>query len=241
MSNVTFLPWVTPEENSTTASQTKGPSDPPGGLFGGTTAHVTFVEAVETVEALGTAPVGTGDVADDASDEPGNAFNADKVEATLLRKLHAHDMTVREAEIWLNEQFASREEITDWVEKFTRLGYLNDERLAVELATRLSERKGQSRSIISRELRRRGVDSSAAEAALDGLDSGAEESQAAELALTRVRQFSRLDDATAERRLVGFLSRRGYTGQVVREATKAAMATRSPTGGGKGRGGVSFR
>jgi regulatory protein len=117
------------------------------------------------------------------------------------------------------------------------LGYLNDERLAVELATRLSERKGQSRSIISRELRRRGVDSAAAEAALDGLDAGAEENQAAELALTRVRQFSRLDDATAERRLVGFLSRRGYTGQVVREATKAAMATRSPSG----RGGVSFR
>lgn len=169
--------------------------------------------------------------------EPENAFNADKVEATLLRKLHSHDMTVREAEIWLNEQFASREEIFDWVEKFTRLGYLNDERLAVEVATRLSERKGQSRSIISRELRRRGVEVSAVETALEGLDSGAEENQAAELALTRVRQFSRLDDATAERRLVGFLSRRGYTGQVVREAAKAAMATRSPSG----RGGVSFR
>ena len=227
MSNVTFLPWVTPEDDSTPAAHTKGPSDPPGGLFGGTPSRVTFIEAVEAVETF--VP------ADDL--EPENAFNADKVEATLLRKLHSHDMTVREAELWLNEQFASREEIADWVEKFTRLGYLNDERLAVELATRLSERKGQSRSIISRELRRRGVDASAAEAALDGLDSGAEENQAAELALTRVRQFSRLDDATAERRLVGFLSRRGYTGQVVREATKAAMATRSPSG----RGGVSFR
>ena len=227
MSNVTFLPWVSPEDDSTPASHTKGPSDPPGGLFGGTPSRVTFIEAVESVDTF--VP------ADDL--EPENAFNADKVEATLLRKLHSHDMTVREAELWLNEQFASREEIADWVEKFTRLGYLNDERLAVELATRLSERKGQSRSIISRELRRRGVDASAAEAALDGLDSGAEENQAAELALTRVRQFSRLDDATAERRLVGFLSRRGYTGQVVREATKAAMATRSPSG----RGGVSFR
>ena len=227
MSNVTFLPWVSPEDDSTPASHTKGPSDPPGGLFGGTPSGVTFIEAVESVDTF--VP------ADDL--EPENAFNADKVEATLLRKLHSHDMTVREAELWLNEQFASREEIADWVEKFTRLGYLNDERLAVELATRLSERKGQSRSIISRELRRRGVDASAAEAALDGLDSGAEENQAAELAFTRVRQFSRLDDATAERRLVGFLSRRGYTGQVVREATKAAMATRSPSG----RGGVSFR
>jgi regulatory protein len=227
MSNVTFLPWVSPEDDSTPVSHTKGPSDPPGGLFGGTTPRVKFVEALEPEP----------DTEPESEPEPENAFNADKVEATLLRKLHSHDMTVREAEIWLNEQFASREEIADWVEKFTRLGYLNDERLAVELATRLSERKGQSRSIISRELRRRGVDAGAAEAALDGLDSGAEENQAAELALTRVRQFSRLDDATAERRLVGFLSRRGYTGQVVREATKAAMATRSPSG----RGGVSFR
>jgi regulatory protein len=238
MSNVTFLPWVTPEDDSTPVSQTKGPSDPPGGLFGGTTARVRFIEAVED-ESVEDEPVHVGalPLSSAGDEEPENAFNADKVEATLLRKLHAHDMTIREAEIWLNEQFASREEIADWVEKFTRLGYLNDERLAVELATRLSERKGQSRSIISRELRRRGVDNAAAEAALDGLDSGAEENQAAELALTRVRQFSRLDDATAERRLVGFLSRRGYTGQVVREATKAAMATRSPSG----RGGVSFR
>ncbi len=238
MSNVTFLPWVTPEDDSTPVSQTKGPSDPPGGLFGGTTSRVKFVEAVEDQESETDSerPAGLDRQAENES-EPENAFNADKVEATLLRKLHAHDMTIREAEIWLNEQFASREEIADWVEKFTRLGYLNDERLAVELATRLSERKGQSRSIISRELRRRGVDNAAAEAALEGLDSGAEENQAAELALTRVRQFSRLDDATAERRLVGFLSRRGYTGQVVREATKAAMATRTPSG----RGGVSFR
>jgi regulatory protein len=232
MSNVTFLPWVNPEDDSTPVSDSKGPSDSrldaSDGLFDKTTARVRFVEAVQE-------PHQPEEV------EPENAFNADKVEATLLRKLHAHDMTVREAEIWLNEQFASREEIADWVEKFTRLGYLNDERLAVELATRLSERKGQSRSIISRELRRRGVDAAAAEAALDGLDSGAEENQAAELALTRVRQFSRLDDATAERRLVGFLSRRGYTGQVVREATKAAMATRSSGGNGSGRGGVSFR
>ena len=236
MSNVTFLPWVTPEDDSTPVSQTKGPSDPPGGLFGGTTARVKFIEAIEDI-AEQEAPHAAAPETAETEPEPENAFNADKVEATLLRKLHAHDMTIREAEIWLNEQFASREEIADWVEKFTRLGYLNDERLAVELATRLSERKGQSRSIISRELRRRGVDNAAAEAALDGLDSGAEENQAAELALTRVRQFSRLDDATAERRLVGFLSRRGYTGQVVREATKAAMATRSPSG----RGGVSFR
>jgi regulatory protein len=275
MSNVTFLPWVNPEDESTSIPDAKGPLETSGGPFGATAPVIDaenrfgarFVPAVSASpatpsEGSGAVPAGESgwdaprrntvrftphvepeSVSEsaavvDSTPEEENAFDAERVEQTLLRKLHSHDMSVREVEIWLNEQFASREEIADWVEKFVRLGYLNDERLASELATRLSERKGQSRSIISRELRRRGIEASAAEAALDNLDAGAEEAQAAELAMTRVRQFSRLDDATAERRLVGFLSRRGYNGQVVREATKAAMATRTPTGRG---GGVGFR
>ena len=50
-----------------------------------------------------------------------------------------------------------------------------------------------------------------------------EADKALEVALTRARQLGRLDRATAERRLVGFLSRRGFNGSTVRNAVREAL------------------
>jgi regulatory protein len=155
------------------------------------------------------------------------AFDLDTLEQTLLRKLHTHDMSVHEVMTWLRSKDAAEGDAAELVAKFERLNYLNDERLARELVSRLSERKGKSKSVISRELRQRGIPSHAVDAALDAIDDDDELAKATELALQRVRQFSKLDDATAERRLVGFLSRRGYTGQTVREACREALASRN--------------
>jgi len=214
VTNVTYLPWVTPENPEIDSSTAVGESIPSGEeslspQASRPAARVSFVEA---------------DV-----DEHIAALSIDDLEATLLRKLHAHDMSVREVSDWLRENDAPEGDAAVLVEKCERLGYLNDDRLALELCTRLSERKGKSRSIVARELRQRGLAPSSIDAALDSLDADVEGERALELALQRVRQFSSLDDDTAQRRLHGFLSRRGYTGDVVRAAVNAAMATR--TGG----------
>ena len=88
--------------------------------------------------------------------------------------------------------------------------------------------EGVSRlSAITRELRQRGISTALISAAVESIDDDDELHKATELALQRVRQFSRLDDVTAERRLVGFLSRRGYSGDIVRAACKEALSSRS--------------
>ncbi len=64
----------------------------------------------------------------------------------------------------------------------------------------------------------------AARAAVDELDPEVERRNALDVAERRVRQLSGLDRQTAERRLSAFLQRRGYPGDVVREAVTAALS-----------------
>ena len=215
MTNVTFLPWVDPESSPIAASpEISGEAvgdaaDVPAGVQ--RLSRVMFTEVEE----------------DAAEEESVAAFDLDALEQTLLRKLHTHDMSVHEVMTWLRSKDAAEGDAAELVAKFERLNYLNDERLAKELVSRLSERKGKSKSVISRELRQRGISFFAVDAALEAIDDDDELAKATELALQRVRQFSKLDQATAERRLVGFLSRRGYSGQTVREACREALASRN--------------
>ena len=217
MTNVTFLPWVDPESSPIAASpEISGEAvgdaaDVPAGVQ--RLSRVMFTEVEDIPEA--------------EEEESVAAFDLDALEQTLLRKLHTHDMSVHEVMTWLRSKDAAEGDAAELVAKFERLNYLDDERLARELVSRLSERKGKSKSVIARELRQRGISSHAVDAALEAIDDDDELAKATELALQRVRQFSKLDQATAERRLVGFLSRRGYSGQTVREACREALASRN--------------
>jgi len=216
VTNVTFLPWVDPESSPIAASPdisgeaVGDAAEVPAGVQ--RLSRVMFTEVEDVVED---------------EEESVAALDLDALEQTLLRKLHTHDMSVHEVMTWLRSKDAAEGDAAELVAKFERLNYLNDERLARELVSRLSERKGKSKSVIARELRQRGISSSAVDEALEALDDDDELSKATELALQRVRQFSKLDDATAERRLVGFLSRRGYSGQTVREACREALSSRN--------------
>lgn len=216
MTNVTFLPWVDPESSPIAASPgisgeaVRDAAEVPAGVQ--RLSRVMFTEVEDVVE-------------DD--EESVAALDLDALEQTLLRKLHTHDMSVHEVTTWLRSKDAAEGDAAELVAKFERLNYLNDERLARELVTRLSERKGKSKSVIARELRQRGISSSAVYEALEAIEDDDELSKATELALQRVRQFSKLDEATAERRLLGFLSRRGYSGHTVREACRVALASRN--------------
>ncbi|PZE25014.1 regulatory protein RecX [Curtobacterium sp. MCBD17_028] len=121
------------------------------------------------------------------------------------------------------------------IARLTRVGLLDDVRLAADLVDRLHDRKGLGRQGVVAELRRRGVDQAAIDAALaDQDDDAAESERAIELARKRAGQMRGLDHETAERRLSGFLMRKGYGGSVVRTAVRIAL-----DGGGR-RGGVRF-
>lgn len=221
MTNVTFLPWVDPESSPIAASpeisgEAVGDAAVPEVVPVGVArlSRVMFTEVDEVTESAGEV-------------ESVAAFDLEALEQTLLRKLHTHDMSIHEVMTWLRSKDAAEGDAAELVAKFERLNYLDDERLARELVSRLSERKGKSKSVTARELRQRGISSHAVEAAIEEIDDDDELAKATELAVQRARQFSKLDNSTAERRLVGFLSRRGYSGQTVREACREALATRN--------------
>jgi regulatory protein len=128
-------------------------------------------------------------------------------------------------------QGASPDEAEVLVARYEDLGYLDDTALAEVLVERLSERNHKSRGVIARELAARKIPKDIVTEALGQLDEDHEFDLAMEAATKRVGQLSTYDDTTAERRLVGFLSRRGFASGVVREATRQAMASRKSASG----------
>lgn len=106
--------------------------------------------------------------------------------------------------------------------------YLDDLGLARVLCEALRERKRASRSQIRVKLRERLLPDSIVEQALGELDDEDEHELLRETAVVRVRRLSGLDRQTAERRLLGFLARRGWVGEravrVAREALDGAAA-----------------
>jgi regulatory protein len=120
------------------------------------------------------------------------------------------------------------------VERLIRVGLLDDFALAETLVRTLHERKGLGRSAITSELRRRKIDDSAIEEALESIDEDDELTRAIEVATKRAGQLSSYDPATAKRRLGAYLQRRGYSGSVLSAAMNAALSSRDS-------GGVRFR
>jgi len=107
------------------------------------------------------------------------------------------------------------------------VGLLDDLALAQTLVRTLTDRKGLGRGSIVAELRRRKIDSSAIEEALEELEVGGELERAIAIAQKRAPQLRSLDAVTARRRLGAFLQRKGYSGSVISTAVTRAL---EPTG-----------
>lgn len=106
--------------------------------------------------------------------------------------------------------------------------YLDDLGLARVLTEGLRERKRASRSQIRMKLRERLLPDGVIEQALGELDDDEEHELLRQAARDRARKMSGLDRQTAERRLLGFLARRGWSGEravrVAREALENSAA-----------------
>lgn len=115
--------------------------------------------------------------------------------------------------------------------------YLDDAGLASALTQKLRNSKGASQTVIRRKLRERLLPDGAIEAALAELDDDEEFALLAQTATDRAKRLEGLDRQTAERRLLGFLARRGWTGERATRAAKEAL----DAVGRAGRSGVRFR
>lgn len=142
-----------------------------------------------------------------------------------------HQLARRGMSRWELEQVLRKRGVDDEVaeaelDRLESVGLLDDEALAVSLVYAARARKGQGRQAIERELQRRHLDDDAIEAALVDFDQEEELDRAIEIAMKRVTQLHDLDDQTAERRLFGYLMRRGYSTETVCIAVGDAMRSR---------------
>lgn len=135
----------------------------------------------------------------------------------------------------LRDRDLDEEVVADEVARLERVGLLDDAQLARDLVEVGQRRKGLGRQALAGELRQRGLAAEVVEAALDDIDDDDEQGRADEWARKRASSLRGLDRETAERRLNGYLQRRGYRGEVVRRAVERAL----PRGGSRG-GGVRF-
>lgn len=148
----------------------------------------------------------------------------ERIDRLVVSRLRRSALSVREVRAVLAEHGLDDPELDEWIERYERLGYLDDARLAEQLVHSQGVRRGKGSGALLQELGRRGVEQAVARAAVDDLDPETELENARAVAERRARQLRGLDRQTAERRLSAFLQRRGYPGDVVREAVTAALA-----------------
>jgi regulatory protein len=114
------------------------------------------------------------------------------------------------------------------LDRFEEVGLVDDESFARSWVATRQSGKGLARRALAQELRRKGVPDDVARDALDEIDPDDELESARALVRRKLRTASRLDHATAVRRLSGMLARKGYPPglafQVVREELAAAGA-----------------
>ena len=123
------------------------------------------------------------------------------------------------------------------IDEFTRSLYLDDLGLARALTEKLRDTKRASRSQIRVKLRARRLPDDVIETALGELDDDDEYALLRETARQRAAKLGGLERQVAERRLLGFLARRGWSGEPASRAARDAL-----DGAGRGaRGGSGVR
>ena len=195
-------------------------------------AEVTRLRAaVKEIESE--APAGSEPHEADVIADPSDARSAAEDGVRLLaRKARSHGELRREL-IQLGHEANEVERV---LLEFEGSLYLDDLGLARLITEGLRERKRASRSQIRMKLRERLLPDGVIEEVLGELDDDEEFALLRAAAEERARRLSGLDRQTAERRLLGFLARRGWSGERAVRAAREAL-----DGSGHGRGSVRFR
>lgn len=193
---------------------------------GGPGAHAVDGEKIATVTYLpGVMPAAeVADVPEFPDADP------EAIETALVRKLARRALSEAEILAFGVAEGLTAHQANSILDRLRELGYVDDRVLAEQMKHALYERKGQSRAVVARAMSGRSIERDIIDEVLDDIDQGDELSAAKELAAKRASQLTGLDKQTLERRLVGFLARRGYPGNIVREAIAPLLTGRS-TGG----------
>jgi SOS response regulatory protein OraA/RecX len=148
-----------------------------------------------------------------------------RADNVLANRLRGRGLSLAEAREVLGDAEIDPDIVEETLARYVSLQYIDEAALAEQILHTHLDRKGLGRRSVEMEMRRRKLDPLVIEEAMAEQPDD-ELARATEVAMKRVGQLSSYDDETAERRLTSFLMRRGYGGGVVRDAAKAALATR---------------
>jgi regulatory protein len=148
--------------------------------------------------------------------------------AVCLRALTGAPKTRKQLADLLVKRGVPDEAAETVLDRFTEVGLIDDAAFARAWVNSRQAGRGLARRALGAELRAKGVDAEVAAEAVDLIDDDDERVAARRLVDRKVPAMRRLDRATATRRLMGMLARKGYNGglaaAVVREALNAAGA-----------------
>jgi regulatory protein len=235
LATVTYLPWAAPPAESGGGGSAARPDVP--GPVGDRSAEPSM--SAQHPAGRGRRPGGFGGdgpttrragraarrlaaVRDEPDDETGMERD-ERIDRLIVSRLRRSSLSIAEVRATLTEHGLDDHEAEEWIERYARLGYLDDRRLAEQLVHSHGVRRGRGSGALLHELGRRGIDGDLARSALEALDPDVELEHATVIAERRARQLAGLDRAVAHRRLTAFLLRRGYGSEIVREAVRAAL------------------
>lgn len=150
--------------------------------------------------------------------------------AIVLRKLAAAPRTRAQLADDLRRRDVPDEVAERVLDRFTEVGLINDRAFAAEWVRSRHASRGMSRRSLAHELRTKGVDDEVALAALDALGDEDERAAAEALVAKRLPSLRGHDAQVQTRRLVGMLARKGYSGGLVLQVVRAAVANHDAGG-----------
>ncbi|MGR6092012.1 regulatory protein RecX [Brevibacterium sp. CSND-B09] len=159
---------------------------------------------------------------DDEDDAPD--FDADYAQAkkTAMNMLAMRDHSSDELRKKLLKRDLMPEAIDVLIEKLQNSRLLNDEEFAHRFARAQRENRKLSRSVLKRELSKKGISPELAADAVADIDG--EEELAREVAEKKAASTRRLDYAVRERRILGMLARRGFPSAICIKVTREVLA-----------------
>lgn len=151
-----------------------------------------------------------------------------KARACALRLIKFRPRSEAELKSRLSREGFGAATIEALLAELKRKDFVNDEKFARYFATQRMTYKPMGRRALAADLKSRGVDPQWIEQALNEATEGRDELEVARaLAQSRLSHIKGLSSEAAQRRLFGFLSRRGFsadvTYRVVREVTAGGM------------------
>ena len=125
--------------------------------------------------------------------------------------------TKSEIERKLEREGFSTAAIETSIAELIRSGYIRDRKFAENWIVRRQKSNPRGKTLLKHELVDKGIDRETAEQVVATVETEAEAKVALQIAEKRVKQYRRLPTHVAKRRLHGFLARRGFGSEVVRQ------------------------